>query len=1619
MKMKKVLLSRRYSLGLLILLFSFILLSFILLKDISYAAYETWDYKVKIKIVNSGGSRTDYPVRILVPAKLYINARRMNEDCRDIRFSDSSGNELPFWISITEGMDRKINSLPVWVKIPSLPSGTSYIYMHFDKDKTKNDEPPIGTYCGDCGSPPSPYCGNNCGDNVFKIFSFDLGDSGDWKSSAYYKNSYTKFVSKERLSNTFSIFFRTHCYTERELIIYFLTQSNENASEIDNYDGYKLSMDWQRSASDNTHYNRGKWILRTYKKSGTGWSQIDSFYWYAYNNSIHDFKILVSSSQIKYYDNGRLLKTISREDSWSGGYVGFNRMNWSTSGEGGSNSTDGISPIWVIDNYVETTSEIRGNADLAIKRIQPTYDTDYTGEDVIEVIPEAQLLEDSVSGNILDEYIFNSYSLAEPDQMFKFKFKIRNRGISSDTFFINISKNGADDWFIAYSYDSYVRTEVLPNGDNTNGSVTLSGGAEKEIEVFIMPSGRVLAEGGLGVLQVDISVQAQNDLSTDICKFIARVEGKAGCYWKWKLPITITYNDTYGTGDLLDYQVLIELSSFNFTDANEDGSDIIFTDSTGTVIPFWKKSFDKANGNAAFWVKVPRINSGSPGSSTIYMWWGNESASSRSDIESTFDLYKDFENRTVDEVVGCHDGTSDCSGLSEDIDGWKNHPTPDDNYNWWRIRSRGGSKVLMADKGPSHTSNDIGPLVTGGDIRWKNYEVLYKSYDEYCNYSGCGNPWGNPQYNPVYYQDPGNEWGMEFFANKYIFRPFAHGTDYTWIYQTYPYGILGESFPRKSKWYWFKVRTFNNPSTGNVHLVIKSTRAGISPSDIDKDTEFIDIGDFNAPPAFALKGGKIGFGGWNGGFSFDNIRVRKYTEPEPSSSIGTAVEVGYRPISSLSFPIVTPPLMNGRPVYLKATLTPWKWKGNLIGLYADCLFLGECAEGEDASKLGTISLWGKVDNNTPKGFGEHLKEAKAAENNRDAINDASWKEHGRYIFTAYDKDSDKKIEGETIGFEVNNKFILRDFLGVSSDDEAENLIRFVRGQYISGYSRSDTRNECETGHDETCQWKLNDIIHSSPLVVGVPNMAYPDEEGCRGKECYSNFMNNYDDRDLVAYFCSNDGMVHAVRLAYYSDALKRHVPDKNATELWAFIPHNILSKLKDTTDNYHEYTTDGLLRAIDIKMGDGYHTVLIGGLRGGGGDLFAIDITKPREPVLLWENDFEGSYDFDQDGDVDSDDETISEHIGKTWSAPALGKLHGEERWVAIFGSGYALNDVEHLEKYAYITVIDLKTGKVLNQIKISNKKGNVATDITAVRDQNGYLERIYFGDLYGCVWRFDLSDADKVSTFMSKETTSETDLLFKPSDYTNSDITQIANFPKRPISSPITVAYGEAQNEYWVYFGTGLYDEYDTNYPYQRFYAIKDTGIEHGLTKSNLANRTCTASYLEGGSLPDYCSASSCEPNCNGWYIELGHTDVRDVEQGGTQSTKDRNERVLSSAEVFAGYVFFNTFTPDDSPCGGGTARTYALEYNTGKVAGEEKKLLDITGEGSFSDEDTVGPEGHKTSARSLKIAPPEIPPGPPFILRGEDKVKIITGGGSGGGPDLNPDILKRINVILWREIK
>jgi type IV pilus assembly protein PilY1 len=553
-------------------------------------------------------------------------------------------------------------------------------------------------------------------------------------------------------------------------------------------------------------------------------------------------------------------------------------------------------------------------------------------------------------------------------------------------------------------------------------------------------------------------------------------------------------------------------------------------------------------------------------------------------------------------------------------------------------------------------------------------------------------------------------------------------------------------------------------------------------------------------------------------------------------------------------------------------------------------------------------------------------------------------------------------------------------LRASSTDEAREIMKHVLGEDLPG-TRSrkvfvDTNGD--TFPEVEGVWRLGDIIYSTPAVVSRPMENYDE---IYSDYTYDEFEKKYArgtdptsirPRPTVVYVGANDGMLHAFNAgmylpgddkatgmkehgrylqsgypSYYTTALGRS-PERGE-EIWTFIPHNLLPHLRWLADpNYtHVYyvdlkpkITDARIFPDDATHPGGWGTVLIGGLRLGGGTYladdfnldgnandpevfsscyYALDITNPGAPTLLWE--------FSSPAD-----------LGFTSSYPGVARVGNREDrgdWYVIFGSGPTTYQGTS-DQLASVYVLDLKTGAIAEQfsgapLEPNGLMGGVSTlDINLDYQTNA----VYVGESYdaGGVWMGKM--------FRILIAGPDTELYPGPSQWKASWFASTKDH--QPIGAPPAIASDQDFTP-WVYWGTGRFfselDKMDLHT--QGFYGVKDRtlatgGVAEGHIATDLIDvsnvvvtygepSTVTNSdVVAAGTSWDEMAAAMRGTDTDptyGWYM-----DVTDIDGPGA------GERVLVKPSVFGGLAMFTSFKPIDDVClSGGQGRLYAVYYETG----------------------------------------------------------------------------------------
>jgi gliding motility-associated-like protein len=96
----------------------------------SQSCYPGFDYRQAIEISSSAlnNAYTEFQVAVDVPTAALVAAGKAKYNGDDFRFKDAAGNNLSYWF---DPLDYDQLSTRFWVKVPTLPVGSTTIYMYY------------------------------------------------------------------------------------------------------------------------------------------------------------------------------------------------------------------------------------------------------------------------------------------------------------------------------------------------------------------------------------------------------------------------------------------------------------------------------------------------------------------------------------------------------------------------------------------------------------------------------------------------------------------------------------------------------------------------------------------------------------------------------------------------------------------------------------------------------------------------------------------------------------------------------------------------------------------------------------------------------------------------------------------------------------------------------------------------------------------------------------------------------------------------------------------------------------------------------------------------------------------------------------------------------------------------------------------------------------------------------------------------------------------------------------------------------------------------------------------------------------------------------------------------
>jgi len=569
--------------------------------------------------------------------------------------------------------------------------------------------------------------------------------------------------------------------------------------------------------------------------------------------------------------------------------------------------------------------------------------------------------------------------------------------------------------------------------------------------------------------------------------------------------------------------------------------------------------------------------------------------------------------------------------------------------------------------------------------------------------------------------------------------------------------------------------------------------------------------------------------------------------------------------------------------------------------------------------------------------------------------------------------------------------------------DGNNTIRDQIIAWVRGADNRDDEDPVTTPAGSDIRPSVHgDVLHSRPGVV--------------------NYNRYGDDNDIYAFYGANDGIFRALKAGIANHTTGPDTGINPGSERWGFIAREFLDRLKRLREqsptisnaNQKDYFADGSI-GIYLKdvpgtgnvasPGAGTVSGVIGdnsadkvylymSMRRGGDFMYALDVTDPGNPKLLWRKGF---------GD------TGWEQLGMTWSEPKIAKVQvnlgnpaNPENVVLIFGAGYddTVEDVNrcllnqatliNIQVKAIgtgtvtytsagtctianptgspttvsrtrgrgILVVDAFNGNVVWQasaavtssaastsnptlaprkLSVPDMSCAIPSDVTVLdKNRDGFADRIYAGDTCGQVWRADITGSNIDEWSVTK--------IAAISSSTNTDI---AN--KRKFLFPPDLVFGtDASGNYTaVLVGSG-----DREHPFDttvanRFYMFKDrNSSDPGSPETGAFNSTSVK-------ISGFSPAPSGSPYSDSSVFDATNVIVDGTDPLGLNGWKvslASGEKVVSSATTVSGTTFFNTNQPSSSAGGGscgsnlGIARQYLIGF------ADASATIDLNGTGGIT---------------------------------------------------------------------
>lgn len=349
-----------------------------------------------------------------------------------------------------------------------------------------------------------------------------------------------------------------------------------------------------------------------------------------------------------------------------------------------------------------------------------------------------------------------------------------------------------------------------------------------------------------------------------------------------------------------------------------------------------------------------------------------------------------------------------------------------------------------------------------------------------------------------------------------------------------------------------------------------------------------------------------------------------------------------------------------------------------------------------------------------------------------------------------------------------------------------------------------------------------DPLHSQPVLVNY-GFTGEDLSGAERQEAFDAALADGSLQENYVFLSTNGGALHAVdantgveKFAFIPKEMLPLIPKTKNVSTWTGAASRVYGLDSTWMSWRRDANNDGTISGQDDWV------YLYGGMRMGGSNYYALDVTNITSPAIKWtiNGPLSGGFNTINDSGttvyrpitMPSLPNNAYRWMGQTWSKPVLARIALKDgsdevgRTVLVFGGGYDptnetqpyINASGNLvtppstfgtDAYGHqLYIVDAKTGDLLfwaaggsgtygndtttdvtesPTLSVTDMKYSITgSPVPVDRDGDGYTDLIYFADLGGQVFRMDLKNSNTnngvTTTCASSITSTCSDLVMR-----------------------------------------------------------------------------------------------------------------------------------------------------------------------------------------------------------------------------------------------------------------